>query len=167
MVKFPLHINGTEVVKQIMQKRMKRVEDLFLLVFGLITIRIAIPLQVNRLQGDISLYHYRFSQIFTHNFVDICICFFANVKALIHESVVLCSFFGSKRRLFCIIVYIAREVIIRVEFEMKFVHEVLCEQLYIFDGGYFIVIFYSVSQPSSCTICFTTLTSTVEKSDLS
>ena len=40
---------------------MKRVEDLFLLVFGLITIRIAIPLQANHLQGDISLCHYRFS----------------------------------------------------------------------------------------------------------
>lgn len=47
---------------------------------------------------------------------------------------------GVRMRVSLIIVYIAREVIIRVEIEMKFVYGVLCEQLYIFDGGYFVSI---------------------------
>ena len=40
----------------------------------------------------------------SHDIININICLLANIKALIHESIVFCSFLASKRGVFCIIV---------------------------------------------------------------
>lgn len=37
---------------------------------------------------------HQYLQIFSHDIININICLFANIKALIHESIVLCCLFG-------------------------------------------------------------------------